>query len=149
MELPGGLAVKDPALSLLWLGSLQWHRVFLFFISVFLLKHNWFTMLCQFLLYSKMTQSYTHTHTHTLSFSILFSITVLSQEIGYSFLCYTAGPCLSILNVIVFVSTNPKLPVYPIPSPFPLGNHNSVLYVCEFVSVLQIGSFVPYFRFHI
>ena len=33
--------------------------------------------------------------------------------------------------------------------PFPFGNKKSVLYVCESVSVLQISSFVSYFRFHI
>ena len=30
--------------------------------------------------------------------------------------------------------------------PLPLGNHKPVLF--ESVSILQIGSFVPYFRFH-
>ena len=41
------------------------------------LKYGWFTMLCQFLLYSKVTWSYTHTHTHThthILFLILCSI---------------------------------------------------------------------------
>ena len=31
----------------------------------------------------------------------------------------------------------------------PFGNHRSVLYACEPASVLQISSFVSYFRFHI
>ena len=31
----------------------------------------------------------------------------------------------------------------------PLGNHKSVLHVCESVSVLWLGSSVPYFRCHI
>ena len=35
------------------------------------------------------------------------------------------------------------------PHPPPLGNHKYILYVCESVSILYIGSFVPYFRFHI
>ena len=30
-----------------------------------------------------------------------------------------------------------------------LGNHKSVLYICESVSVSQISSFASYFRFHI
>ena len=73
----------------------------------------------------------------------------LSQEIGYSSLCYTVGPCcLSILNVTVCIyyprTPNPSLPLPPLH----LGNHKSVLYVCESLSVSQIGSFVPYFRFH-
>ena len=40
------------------------------------LSEAWFTMLCQFLLYSKVTQH-----------------RVLSLEIGYSSLCCTVGPC--------------------------------------------------------
>ena len=58
----------------------------------------------------------------------------LSQDIEYSSLCYRAGPCcLSILNVIVCIYQ----PQIPSPSlSLPLGNHKSVLYVCEFVSVL-------------
>ena len=37
----------------------------------------------------------------------------------------------------------------PPPLRLPLGNHTSVLYVCESVSVLWISSFVSYFKFHI
>ena len=59
-------------------------------------------------------------------------------------------PCanllLSILNGIVCIYQL-KLPVHPSPFPSPLGNHKSVLY--QSVSVLQIGSFVPQFRFYI
>ena len=45
-----------------------------------------------------------------------------------------------------FASANPKL----LPPPFlPLDNHKSILYICEFVSVLQINSFVSYFKFQI
>lgn len=58
-------------------------------------------MLCEFVLYSKVTESYrymyVYTHTHIL-FLILFSIISLFQEIGYS----SIRPyCLSILNEIV------------------------------------------------
>ena len=53
-------------------------------------------MLCQFLLYSKVTQSYIYMY----SFSHIIFHHVLSQEIEYNSLCCTAGPhCLSILNV--------------------------------------------------
>ena len=52
-----------------------------------LLKYSWFTMSCPFLLYSSVTQSYIHTH----SFSYVIFHHVLSQVIGYSFLCCTAG----------------------------------------------------------
>ena len=66
----------------------------------FLLKYSWFTMLCQSLLYSTVTQFYTYIHSF---FNILFHYG-LSQEIGYSSLCCTVRPCcLSILNIIVCI----------------------------------------------
>ena len=40
--------------------------VCLVFLKFFLLKYSWFTMLCQFLLYSKVTQSHIYTHFQTL-----------------------------------------------------------------------------------
>ena len=71
--------------------------------SLFLFKKfvsfysSWFTMF-QFLLYSKVTQTYKYIH----YFSHILFHHVLSQEIGQSSLCYTIGSqCLSILNVIV------------------------------------------------
>lgn len=80
---------------------------------------------CQFLSYSKVTQSciYIYTHRHAFFFYIIFHHG-LSQQIGYGCLCYTAGPhCLSILHVIVCIS-EPQLPG---PPPLPLGNHESAL----------------------
>ena len=71
---------------------------FIYFSSV--LKYSWFTMLCQFLLYNKVSHPYIYIH--SLSY-IIFHLG-FSQETGYSSLCYTAGPhCLSILNVIVCI----------------------------------------------
>jgi len=68
------------------------------FFKHFLLKYSWYTVFCQFLLYSVVTQSYVYIH----SFSHITFYHVLSQEIGYSFLCYVVGSCcLSILNVTV------------------------------------------------
>ena len=64
----------------------------------FLLKYIWFTMLCQFLLYSKVTSSYLYMH----SLSHIIFHHVPSKETGYSSLWCTLGPrCLSILSVIV------------------------------------------------
>ena len=53
-------------------------------------------MFCQFMLYSKVTQSDTHTHTHIIySFSHSILLHIPSQVFRYSSLCYTAGPyCL-------------------------------------------------------
>lgn len=57
-----------------------------------------------------------HTHTHTF-FLYIHSHSGLSQEMGHSFPCATAGLCrLSTLNEVV-ASTNPELPVLPTPSP--------------------------------
>ena len=53
------------------------------------------------------------------------------------------GPCLSILQT--FASANPNSQFFP---PSPLWHYIHVLYVCEYVSVSQISSFVSYFRFH-
>ena len=84
---------------------------------------------------------------------IIFSQIILhhvpSQVTRYSLLCYrVVSYCLFTLNAIVFVY---KLQT-PSPShttPLCFGNHKSVLQVLEFVSFLQIHSFVPYIRFQI
>ena len=65
-------------------------------------------MVCQFLLFSKVTQPYVYAYmciyiyiyicvcvcvcVYIHSFSHIIFHTVLSQEIGYSSLCYTVGP---------------------------------------------------------
>ena len=71
----------------------------------------------------------------------------LLQDIKYSSLCYTARPCcLSILYIII--SANPKLPIHPSPTQYPLGNHKSVFYVCGSASALAISTGLPFFSFH-
>ena len=68
----------------------------------FLLKYSWIRRMYQFLLYSKVIQSYMYLYIHSFSHVIFYH--VLSQEIGYSFLCYTVGPhCPAILNIIVCI----------------------------------------------
>ena len=57
----------------------RWNKLFL--------KYSWFTMLCQFLLYSKVTP--THIYIHSLSCVIFHH--GLSQETGCSSLCCTVG----------------------------------------------------------
>ena len=80
-------------------------------------------MLSQFLLYGIVIQSYMYIH----SFSCIIFHCVLSQEIGYSSLCYTVGPhCLSILNVIVCIYQ----PQTPSPSLF----FHPQMYFCELLS---------------
>ena len=64
------------------------------------------------MLYSEVTQSYIYIH----SLPCIISHHGLSQEPGFSSLCYMIGPhCSSILNV-TFASTNLKLPGYPSPT---------------------------------
>ena len=56
-------------------------------------------MLCQFLLYIKVTS-----HTYIYSFSHIIFHHVLSQETGYSSLCYTVG-CLDFVDMRFFISS--------------------------------------------
>ena len=94
--------------------------------------YSWFTVFCQFLLYSKVTQEYIHIH----SFSHVILHHVPSQVIGYNSLCYTAAsPCLSTPNVVVCIYS-PQTPSPSCSIPLPLGNQESVLHVHEFVSFL-------------
>ena len=73
--------------------------LFIFFLKL-LLKYSWFTMLCQFLLYDKVTQSYIYIH----CFSYIIFHPVLSQDTECNFLLCTVGPnFLSTLNLIVCV----------------------------------------------
>ena len=63
----------------------------------------------------------------------------------YSYLHYTAGRyCLSFLYLIAYICE-----LQPSPNPLPRGNHTSLFCVRESVSILNIGSLVAYFRFHI
>ena len=94
---PGWLCGERPTS---WNILLPWGFIepFFFFFFSFLLKYSCFTLLCQFLLHSKMTQSYMYMH----SFCYIIFHRGPSQETVYSSLCCTVGPnCLSILNVIV------------------------------------------------
>ena len=74
--------------------------LYIVFLPFFLLKYIQFTMFCESLLYSKVTQLYTYRHSF---FYILFHYG-LSQDIEYSSLYYTIGPyCLTILYIIVYI----------------------------------------------
>ena len=59
----------------------------------------------------------------------------LSQSIKKRSLFYTVGPCLSILYVIVCICYS-QVPNLSLPNSTPIGNHKSVLYICESVSLL-------------
>jgi len=83
-----------------------------------LLKYSWFTMLCQSLLYSKVTQVYIHKYIFYIYIYIYIHILFngLLYDIEYSSLYCTLGPCFSsILNVIVCIYqsqvSSPSLPL--------------------------------------
>ena len=100
-------------------------------------------MFCQSLLTAKwlsFTQLYLYIY-------ILFHYG-LSQDIGYSCLCYTVGPCCSPIIYTSWYLPSLNYQFNPLPVPITLGNHKSALYDCKSASALQISSFVPYFRFH-
>ena len=68
----------------------------------------------------------------------------LSQETGYTSLCYAVGPhCLSVLNVVVCI----YYPLNPSPShssPSLLSNHKSVLYVQELYNSSRLSNFLAH-----
>ena len=79
----------------------------------------------------QQSDSVMHIYIYTI-FHVLFHYG-LSQDTEYSSLCYTVGPCLSSLYVIVCICSSQ---LHISPSPCPLGNHTSVLNARESVSVL-------------
>ena len=113
-----------------------------------------------FILDFRYTMTYIASYTKYILFHILcytlfqqntrFSIYYdkpLSQYIEYV-------PCAIQQNLVYpfymqqFASAYSKLPILPSFTSLPLGNHNSILYVCEYASVSQTHQFVSYFRFH-
>ena len=73
-------------------------------------------MFCQFLLHSKVTQLYMYNFTHIILHP------VPSQVIGYSSCAIERDLIAYPLQMQEFASTNPKLPVHPIPSLSPPTN---------------------------
>ena len=67
-------------------------------------------------------------------FTVLFSDSLL-YDIENSSLCYTVGPCLSTLYMIVVYLLIPNSKFIPLP-PFPFVKHKFVFYSCVSVSVL-------------
>ena len=67
--------------------------------------YSWFTVFCQFLLYSTVSQSHTHTHVyiHILFLTYSLSRSIISDQIQFPLL-YTAGShCLSTPHAIVCI----------------------------------------------
>ena len=103
----------------------------------FLLEYSCFTMLCQFLAVQQ-NESVIHIHISPL-FWISFPLRS-PQSTEQSSLCYTVGSHqLSILYIvsIVYISQS-QSPNLSHPTPFLLGIHTFVLYVCVSISVNNI-----------
>ena len=102
----------------------------------FLLEYNCFTMLCWFLLYSKVS----HLYVQLFFFQILFPYRSL-QSPEYSSACYTVGPywCICVDPTSQLIT----------PSLFHLVTISLFSYICDTFFILYTNSFVPFFRFHI
>ena len=95
------ISLLPPSLLYFWFANYTYKRLFgpqilgALFIYVWhihvLLKYNWFTVLCQFLLHSIVTKLYIYMH----SFSRNIFHHVPSQETGYSPLHCTVGPLIA------------------------------------------------------
>ena len=84
---------------------------------------------------------------HIYSFFIFSSIMIYHRILFPVLYCRTLCFIHPIYNSLCLLIPNSSLPLSP--NPLSLGNHKSILHVCESVSVLQIGSLVPYLRYHI
>ena len=115
-------------------------------------------MVCQFLLYNKVNQLYIYIYPHISSLWCLpptLPIPPLqwSQSTELISLCYAAASHqLSILHLVVFISPCHSLISSQLTLPLPRVL-KSILYICNFIPVLPLGSSEPlsffFFRFHI
>ena len=105
------------------LGTSYFAQWVTFFCLNVLLKYSWFTMLCWFLLHSKVIQLY------ACFFNILFHY---SLSCGYSSLCSMVGRCyLSILHIKAYVcQPQPSSPSPPFLSPWRPAACSLCLWVC-------------------
>ena len=101
-------------------------------------------MLCQFLLYSKVTPSYIHKHFFLIPSTIMF----YPKETG-SILCAVQQDLVAYpFAMSQFASLTPNSPFIPLSPPSPLAT-TSLFFMSESVSVLQIGSFASHFSLHV
>ena len=111
------------------------------FLKKFRLEYSCFTMLCWFLLHSKLNQLYIYIYVLFFRFP---------SHLGHH-RALSGVPCANsrfslviyVIHSIDTVYINPNLPIHPTP-PSQLGNHKFVLYICVSISALQIRSSVPF-----
>ena len=94
-------------------------------------------MLCQFQVYSKVSQLYIYIYplfcrfySHVVHYRVLNRVPCTIQQVLISYLFY--------IQQCVYV--NPNLPIYPSPT-FHLGNHKFVFYSCDSISILCFVAF--------
>ena len=109
-------------------GKWLWTALIRILFINFLLKYSWFTVLYRFLLYSKVTQSYTYIH----SLSYIPSRSIPRDRMYFPML-YSRTSLLIHSKCNSLYLLTPKLPIHPTPSPN-LGTHNCsvCLWVCLF-----------------
>ena len=107
----------------------------------FLLEYNCFTIVL-FLLYIKVNLPYVYIYplffgisSHLGHHIALSRVPCVIQQVLISYLFYT--------QQCIYINFN--LPIHLLPLS-PLGIHMFVLYICVCISVLQIGSSVPFFQ---
>ena len=131
--------------------------LFLIFLTS-LLEYNFFTMVCQFLLYNKVN-NYTYTYIPIFPPSCIYLPPSLShpsrwtQSTELISLCYaTASHQLSVLHLVVNICPCHSLTSSQLPFPLPRVL-KSILYVYVIIPVLPLGSSEQFsfffFRFHI
>ena len=103
-----------------------------YFFKFMLSKYSLFTMLCLFLLYSKMH----------IYFSGYFPLQIIIRSLIQFSVLYSRTLLFihSIYNSLHLLISNSQPILFP--PRLLLGNHKSVLYVCESASDSQISSFV-------
>ena len=119
--------------------------LFLYLYYILLLEHNCFTMLCQFLLYNKVTQIYVYISPLPLEPSSHwppFQPSRSSPSTTLSFPCFRF-PFLLYVQQCIYVDAT--LSVGSTLS-FPLCVHKAVLYIYISLPALQIESSVPLFQ---
>ena len=103
------------------IGRIWMLRNFIINLILFNFLFQLFTMFCQFLLYSKVAQSYTHTHTHII---LLILYSIISDQMQFPVL-YSRT---SLLIHSKCNSLHPNFQSIPLLSPW---QRRSVLHVCE------------------
>ena len=112
--------------------------LFFYFYGFYFFHYTWFTVVCQFLPYSKVTQSYVHIYILFLTLSsIIFHhkrLDIVPCAIQQDLIAY---PC----QIQQFASINPRLPVHLTPSP----SFSALATTCLFfksMSFFSVESFI-------